>query len=304
MTTPIPHWSGPGPAALALGRVVHHRSAPAEHRFTYPMTQIWIDPDRPDELFTAHRLWSHRGPAPARFRARDYLDDRVVAGPGTTGLGRRVRQLLARGLDRTVAGPLRMLTQPRIWGWLFNPITVYLAWEEGEAGGEGAPDGVESPSGAPVAALLEVTNTPWKERHCYPVALQPDGPDLTARFGKELHVSPFLDLHRTYTLRLHRRESSMLDLALDVYPSPDPAQSQPTQSQPSRSEPTEAGPILRTRLTTRLHPVTDPATPKLMSAALRPDQLPTHRVSLGIHRQALALWRRGIPFVPHPSRAR
>ena len=171
-------WLPPGPPAIAVGRVVHRRTGPTEHRFDYPMTQVWIDPDDPGPLFDQHRLWSDRHPAPARFRRRDLLDgdDRP--------LGPAIRRRLADGLDRVFAGPLRTLTQPRIWGWLFNPITVHLAWHD-----EGDP--------APAAALLEVTNTPWKERHCYPVALQPSADGLRARFAKELHVSPFLDLDRT-----------------------------------------------------------------------------------------------------------
>ncbi len=109
----------PGPPAVCPGTVMHHRLTPAEHRFTYPVTQIWIDPDHPGELFGAHPLWSSRRPAPVRFRRRDYLD-------GTDApLGDAVRRALTPALGREPAGPLRMLTQPRTWGWLFNPTARF-----------------------------------------------------------------------------------------------------------------------------------------------------------------------------------
>lgn len=270
----------PGEAALAVGRVVHHRLRPVEHRFDYPMTQVWIDPDDPGRLFDRHPLWSHRRPAPVRFRCRDHLDG------SDAPLGPRVRDLLAERLGRPVDGPLRMLTQPRVWGWLFNPITVFLAWDD--------------PGAGPVAALLEVTNTPWKERHHYGLALEPvpgdePGPAPTVRstFAKALHVSPFLDLDHTYSLTLGTGGSAtMLDLSLDVIPVRPPADAGPT------------GPILRTRLITRRLAATQPGTRRAMTAVLRPDRLPTHRVSAGIHRQAATLWRRRVPFVPHPDRRR
>ena len=257
--------------------MLHHRLAPVEHRFVSPMTQIWIDPDRPEELFDRHRLWSARRPAPVRFRRRDYLDG------DETPLGRRVRDRLQPALGRRPTGPLRMLTQPRVWGWLFNPLTVYLAWADAEGGADGDP----------VAALLEVSNTPWHERHWYAVALRPAPPDgagtgpgrLVACFAKSLHVSPFLTLDHRYHLGLGwTSDGSGLDLSLDVV------------AEDGRD------PVLRTRLTTRLCPASDPVTVRAMGAVLRPDRLSTLRVSAGIHRQAAALWRKGVSFVPHPGK--
>ncbi len=48
--------------------------------------------------------------------------------------------------------------------------------------------------------MLEVTNTPWKERVLYQMVLRPDGERMTARFDKRLHVSPFLGQDFTYRL--------------------------------------------------------------------------------------------------------
>lgn len=295
----------PGPPAVCPGTVMHHRLAVADHRFTYPVTHVWIDPDHPDALFGAHPLWSSHRPAPVRFRRRDYLD-------GTEApLGDAVRHALAPALGHRPTGPLRMLTQPRTWGWLFNPITVYLAWdapaEAPEGGLAGGPDG-------PVAALLEVTNTPWKERQLYPLALTPnqDAGVYEATFDKILHVSPFLDEDHRYHLTVasapgrtrpngpspERRVTVTLDVLADDRAEPPAGCIQEAGGIESTDNSPEGRVVLTTRLVIDQYPVER----ALLTQALRHNPLPTHRVSLGIHRQAWRLWRRGVPFVPHPRR--
>lgn len=254
----------PGGPAVCEGSVWHRRSRPSVHEFTYDVAYVWFDPDHPDELCRAHPLWSARRPAPARFRRRDY------GATPSRSLAEAARDDLAAVLGRRPAGPVRMLTQIRCWGWLFNPITVYVVWDEpGDAAGPADP----------VAAVLEVTNTPWKERHRYAIALRREGDALVATTDKRLHVSPFLDEHHRYDVRV-RADGASLELAIDVVP--------------------RAGdePVVETRLAVvRRSP--DRA---VLSAALRRPVAPTHRVSVGIHWQALRLWLRRVPFVPHPTK--
>ena len=303
----------PGPPAICPGTVMHHRFAPADHRFTYPVTHVWIDPDHPEALFGAHPLWSSRRPAPVRFRRRDYLDG------GDAPLGPAVRRALVPALGREPTGPLRTLTQPRTWGWLFNPITIHLAWDAP------ADDPAGDPSG-PVAALLEVTNTPWKERHLYPVALSPTGDGAEryeATFDKTLHVSPFLDEDHRYHLAVasapgrprpgtavpaERRVTVTLDVLAGGSPPAQAGAEAATAAGARRIQPaggvesTDNPPDSRVVLTTRLVIDQYPVERALLTQALRHNPLPTHRVSLGIHHQAWRLWRRGVPFVPHPRR--
>ena len=255
----------PGEAALCDGTVWHHRSSPVNHDFEYPVAYVWLDPDAPEHLTSPHPLWSHRHPAPARFRQADYGD----------GSGRRlstcVRSLITDQLGFRPSGAVRMLTQVRRWGWLFNPITVYVAWGRN-------PD-------VPVAIVLEVTNTPWRERHHYTAALQQvphDGATrYRARIGKALHVSPFLDEDFEYLVELapdaHGR---LIELAIDAV-------------RPGTEET-----VLETAISLDPRPVTRRA----LGRSLRARLAPTHRVSIGIYVEAMRLWRRGVMYVPHPSR--
>lgn len=250
-----------GGPAVCTGTVVHRRRHPAVHEFTAPLSQVWIDPDDPHGLCDRHPLWSADRPAPARFRRSDYGDT-------TSGsLAQGVREALAPVLGRPPGGPVRMLTQVRRWGWLFNPITVFVAWDDDPE--------------VPVGAVLEVTNTPWKERHRYPTSLTAPTAYgwMTATMDKELHVSPFLDESFRYDLRL-RGTAERIELGLDVVPH-------------DGDEPT---------IMTAMAVERRDATRAALGADLRANLFPTHRVSLGIHAQAMRLWRKRVPFVPHPSK--
>jgi DUF1365 family protein len=246
---------------VCTGTVLHRRLRPITHEFSYPLSYVWLDPDDPGALCDAHPLWSARHVAPARFRRSDYGTD--VAG----SLADAARHEVTPLLGRTPRGEVRQLTQVRRWGWLFNPITVYVVWDAD-------PD-------VPTGAVLEVTNTPWKERHRYPVGLA--APDdhgwMAGSVAKQLHVSPFLDEEYRYDLRL-RGTDEEIELQLDVVRRDD---SLPT-------------------VTTTMSVERRPATRTNLGASLRHNPLPTHRVSAGIHAQALRLWRKGVPFVAHPTK--
>ena len=260
----------PDVPAVCAGQVYHRRALPKAHDFSYPVSYVWLDPDAPGELCRHHPLWSATRPSPARFRALDYGDG------STASLGDQVRDALRVAIGRRPEGQVRMLTQMRQWGWLFNPITLYLAWDAD----------VETP----VGAVLEVTNTPWKERHRYAVELvaadrvDAEAECFTGRFRKVLHVSPFLDEELDYVLGLSvvelpgDGENDLLDLAIDVVrPDTD-----------------------HVVLTTRLHLQRVPASRRSLGTALRRNVAPTHRVSTGIYAQAALLWVKRVPFVSHP----
>lgn len=251
-------------AAVCPGEVLHRRFTPARHTFGYPVSFVWLDPDRPDELCRHHPLWSARWPAPVRFRRRDY-------GAASSGaLSEEVRDELEPAVGRRPDGEIRMLTQLRRWGWLFNPITVYLAWDAD-------PD-------APIGAVLEVTNTPWKERHRYAVPLRIDDlagdRRLVGRVAKSLHVSPFLDEEFDYSIAVRPTVDDGIVVEIDAV------------------RPGADSPIVATQLSIdRL-----PASRTSLWHVLATNPVSTLRVSFGIHIQALRLWWTGVPFVSHPSK--
>lgn len=251
-------------AALCSGTVWHRRNYPTVNEFTYRASHVWIDPDRPEDITDNSRFWSASGPAPARFRRSDY-------GMDASGvLGEHLRRAAEAELGMRPSGPIRMLSQVRRFGWLFNPITVYVLWDDD-------PD-------RPTVAIAEVTNTPWKERTHYVLALEstvhPTGDEgataFTTEFDKDLHVSPFLGMDYRYGLTLLSSDPE-LTVRIDVIDR-------------------ESRPIVETALAvTRREP-----TSSALGRSVVVDSLRTRHVSAAIHAQAAKLAAKRVPFVPHP----
>ena len=122
------------------------------------------------------------------------------------------------------------------------------------------------------ALVAEVTNTPWHERHVYVV-----GEPGRHRLRKELHVSPFFDMDMDYELT-YTEPGDRLGLSMRTM----------------RGGETlfEAGLRLE-RVGADRH---------ALGRLIWGHPFGTHRVSGAVYRQALALWRAGAPFVPHPRR--
>jgi DUF1365 family protein len=270
MTTtmaPAPTRVRPTDPAVCTGRVRHVRLGATPHSFEQPLAMVWIDPDEPDDLFGRHPLWSARHVAPIRFRRSDHghAGDRRP-------LGAAVRDELTEVLGGRPHGPVRLLTQPRIWGWSFNPISIYVAWND--------------PGEDPVGLVAEVTNTPWHDRHRYAVALSADDRPgwVSATFAKRMHVSPFLPPEGRYELALGARDETLL-LEIGFIP----------------ADPDTSGVDgLQARLDVqRLAP-----TRRAMRRMLYSPWLPTHRVTAAIRRHAYRLWRGGAPVHAHPQGGR
>jgi DUF1365 family protein len=144
-------------SALYEGWVRHRRHAPVEHEFRYRLYMAYLDLAELPEVLDRVPLWSARRPAPAWFRRSDYLD-----------------------VDHD--GPVRVLTNVRTFGHLFNPVSLYYCFDR-------AGEHVEK-------VLAEVTNTPWGERHTYTLDA------MDARIDKDFHVSPFLGMESEYRIRM------------------------------------------------------------------------------------------------------
>jgi uncharacterized protein len=125
------------------------------------------------------------------------------------------------------------------------------------------------------AVLAEVNNT-FGERHCYVL----DGPDVafgaTLSAEKVFHVSPFCQVRGTYRFRFGRAASRAV----------------------ARVEVSDAeGPLLNTSLSGELQPLTRES----LRRANRSLPLLAWTVMARIHWQALALWRKQVPYFSKPQ---
>lgn len=168
-------------SAIYDGVVVHRRRATAEtgniaNEFEHHVSMPLIFLNELDDFLALHPLWSRKRWRPVRFERSDYLGD------PHTPLDEAVRNEVALRLGHRPSGEIAMLAHLRTWGWLFNPLTLYYCYAD---------------NGNDIdAVVLEVTSTPWRERHVYVV----DGKQFRTRFAKEMHVSPFLDMRLDYVM--------------------------------------------------------------------------------------------------------
>lgn len=171
-------------SAIYEGVVRHRRLAPHAHVFDYKMAQMYLDLDEVDTVFKNRWLWSSERRNVAQFRRSDYL------GPATLSLSDAVRQRVEQTTGARPAGPIRLLTHVRYFGYTFNPVSLYYCF---------ADDGVTL-----VCVVAEITNMPWRERHAYVLPVdtaQPHGRALGWIFPKTFHVSPFMPMARDYAWR-------------------------------------------------------------------------------------------------------
>lgn len=171
-------------SAVYEGVVRHRRHAPHQHAFNYRLAQLYLDLDEVEHVFDGRMLWSSNGRNVAEFRRSDYL------GPVRIPLSEAVRRRVEQVTHRRPSGPIRLLTHLRYAGVIFNPVSFYYCYEA---------DGTTLDT-----IVAEITNTPWKERHAYVLAVgqaRSDGPNMHWGFDKAFHVSPFVPMNREYAWR-------------------------------------------------------------------------------------------------------
>lgn len=158
------------------GRVYHARQVPKPHRFTTAAFFLYLDLDELPSLFRGRWFWSAKGWNLSYFRRSDYLGHPKVA------LKTAVLDAVQDALGVRPNGAVRVLTQMRTWGYVFNPVSFYYCFDD--------QDRLQ-------AVVAEITNTPWRERHRY--VLSASGKlGVQARFAKQFHVSPFFDMDQDY----------------------------------------------------------------------------------------------------------
>ena len=177
------------PDGIYRGWVQHSRHSPKVHRFRYPLAMVLLDVAKLEKRFSQSRWWSLEGFNAISFYRKDYLPDV----PGER-LQEAVMYLIRQQCGQVFNGTVKILTQPRYFGVVFNPVTYYFCYNDDQA----------------LAYIVtEITNTPWNERHSYVFAVPLDSGDSAHfDFDKQFHVSPFMPMDLQYHWRFSLRDDS------------------------------------------------------------------------------------------------
>jgi DUF1365 family protein len=275
-------------------QIVHHRFAPKAHRFVYRIFMFALDLDELDTLHRQFRLFSCNRANVYNFRERDFLptgeplhnsEQAPATAPNAAGLKARVlAYLAAHDIDLT-GGRVLLVTLPRVFGYLFNPVSFYFCFDR---------------HGQPVASIAEVTNT-FKEMK--PFVLGPEtrerrtedgdqglssvlrppssavapGATFRLRQPKYFYVSPFTDMDVAFDFTL-RTPGEQLSVQIDDY---------------------DAG---QRTLTSMLHGTRHTLSDRRLAWFTLKYPLITLRVITLIHWHALKLYLKNVPWFPKAAR--
>lgn len=166
-------------SALYTGCVAHNR--PGKHRLRYRVFMLAIDLDELPALDRRLRFFAHNRPALTALFDRDHA--RRIEAP----LKAQIETKLADAGLGWDGGRIVLLTMPRLFNYVFNPLSVYFCWRR---------------DGSLAALVHEVSNT-FGERHFYVLPAHAAKNGVIAQScDKAFFVSPFLEMGLRYEFRV------------------------------------------------------------------------------------------------------
>lgn len=172
-------------SAIYSGFVTHTRIAPRRHSFRYRVFSLLIDLEELDTLHASLKLFARNKAAVVGFHDADH-------GDGETLREWVSNKLASAGIETD--GPIRVLCYPRLWGYVFNPLTVWFCYRKDQS---------------LAATIYEVHNT-FGERHAYVLPALTNGKAVEQHCAKEMYVSPFLSMDCGYKFRIQPPNDSVL----------------------------------------------------------------------------------------------
>jgi DUF1365 family protein len=154
-------------SAIYTGTLMHSRRTPVRNVFRYPISFWLFDLDELPEVDRRLRLFSVNRRNVVTLRDSDHFDG-----------DKPLKQAVLDFVDDPSVERVLVLTQPRVLGYVFNPVSFYWCYRT---------------DGSLACMVAELNNT-FGER--MPELLR--GPELRYEHEKHLHVSPFLGLDHAY----------------------------------------------------------------------------------------------------------
>lgn len=238
---------------IYAGHVVHKRLRPRRHGFRYRVFCLCLDVDEIDALHARLRMFSRN-----RRNVLGFYDRDVGKGDGLP-VATYARDVLARAGLGHASHRIRLLCYPRLFGFVFNPLSTYFCYDEQDR----------------LRALIyEVSNTVG-ERRSYVIGVSGDDANIISQAcAKEMYVSPFTAPEGSYAFHIVKPgDEVVVGVALRG----------------------AEGPSLKTHFRGDRVPLADASILKLVAR----HPLMTFKVVAAIHFEAVRLWLKRIPVFEH-----
>tara|TARA_B100000674_G_C37978814_1_gene980887 strand:- start:7202 stop:8023 length:822 start_codon:yes stop_codon:yes gene_type:complete len=236
------------------GRVFHQRLRPTKHRLSYKVFSLLLDLDELPDLHYRLKLFSYN-----QFNLFSFWDKDFGSGIEEP-LVQYVRKILCKFGYNLSNGSIKLLCYPRIFGYVFNPLSVYYCYDS---------------SNILRVIICEVSNT-FNERHSYFIKVgHKEGQNKVFSCKKKFYVSPFMDMESTYHFHISP-PSDRLTVFIDQHD--------------------DKGPLLKASFSGFSEDLSD----KTLFYLLLKYPLMTVKVIGGIHWEAIRLWNKGLKIFSRP----
>lgn len=239
------------------GWVRHRRMLPKNHEFRYPLAMVLFDLDSVEQDVAQSRWWSLERFNLISFYRKDYINADKLK-----NLPLSVKEKIKEETGECFNGGILLLTHPRYFGWVMNPVSFYFCYGD---------DGLQF-------IVAEINNTPWDERFSYVLDCRSQKSNTACefKFDKDFHVSPFMPMDLAYHWRFSFKgdalniHMNLLRAGEKVFDATMKGEHQPFSAQSMRRLPID-------------YP------------------LQTIMVGVRIYWNALLLWLKGVQFFSHPD---
>ena len=181
-------------SSIYNGQVIHKRFKPKVHSFRYDVFSLLIDLSELETLDKQVNFFSYNKFNWISFYDKDHGDR------DGSSLINWVQKNLRKNNISTENIKIKILCYPRIFGFVFNPLSVFYVYNSNEN---------------LISILYGVKNT-FGEQHTYIFRIEKDANLIQNNCSKKFHVSPFIQMNCNYFFRL-LKPGNKISVIIDQY---------------------------------------------------------------------------------------